>query len=182
MGEKLIDKENVVPHHFNPQGTHVPPQGHVHEDRDVPMSAIIRFAVILAAVCIGSSLALWGMFEFLQSQADTTAEELSPLSRLGEPPPGPRLQPTPGHEDSAMRGLRPMEGGANVVPMPIDSAINLLIERGGVRFTPAAAAAPTGADTAATSAGAATGTTAGGTTGTGGASGTGGGEPPATTP
>lgn len=144
MAERIIDKENVVPHHFNPQGTHIPPHGHVHEDRDVPIRSIFRFSVLLAVVTIASCLLLWGMFEILDSRSESAVVDISPLSKLGEPPPGPLLQPTPMNdltprqdmnafralEDSALAGGMPLDSVTGARPIPIDQAIEMLVQKG----------------------------------------------------
>jgi hypothetical protein len=111
-----------------------------HEEKDVNVWSIIKFAVGLVLVCAASALLLFGLFRYFQAR-----------DARNEPPPGEgvnvdarRLPPEPRLQDAPVLDLKQMRDAedqilesygwidrqSGVVRLPIDRAIDILAQRG----------------------------------------------------
>lgn len=109
-----------------------------YEVADVRSGPLLMSALVLAlAVALVCGFLIWFV-----GRLETTAERenpvLSPLADTGWQPPGPRLQTDPANdlarmraaEDRALRGYRWIDKKEGVVQLPIDRAMDLLLEQG----------------------------------------------------
>lgn len=123
-----------------PETTH-PEQGHsapspAHEVRDVqPRSAVIFF-VSLGVLIILALVGMWALFDYLEAQE---AKVQPPPVTIERPlPPEPRLQVTPetdlerlrAREEAILHSYGWVNKEAGVVRIPIDRAIDLILQRG----------------------------------------------------
>ena len=100
--------------------------------RPLLLSALV-LAVAVALVCVFLN---W-FFGRLEGRAERHDPELSPLIGVQSPPP-PRLQTDPANdlarmraaEDRALAGYRWIDKQRGVVQLPIDRAMDLLVEQG----------------------------------------------------
>jgi hypothetical protein len=113
------------------------PESH-HEESDIDVWAVGKFAVGLAFLCVLAFGLLFGLFKYLQS---TTGGPM-PKSELNVDarrlPPEPRLQQAPitdlkemrAAEDKILNGYSWVDQQHGIVRVPIDRAIGLLAQRG----------------------------------------------------
>jgi len=109
-----------------------------HEESDVNVFAIGRFAFALAAVIAVCMFLLFGFFNFLINRNGGERPKASDFSRNGQLPPQPRLEERPALELKAFRDAEDHELNSygwvdqknGVVHIPIDRAIDLLAQRG----------------------------------------------------
>ncbi len=116
-------------------------------DDEVSVSGIVWTTVGLAVVCVLGMLITWGMQGFFEARSQLVIP--SPIAEANEPrlPEGPLLQRDPEGELEALRhemaerlgGYGWVDEGAGVAHIPIDAAIDLLIEKGSVAASAAAA-------------------------------------------
>lgn len=106
-----------------------------HEATDIKIRAVLGAAAILIAVLIISHLFLLDLFETLTREAAPPEPTPFPFEEF---PPGPRLQPNPAQDLQALRQAEEVilssygwvEHQAGVVRIPIERAMDLLIEQG----------------------------------------------------
>ena len=118
--------------------------------RDVNIAGVLQFGFWLAVCAILVHLAIWGFFKLLEAQQDRNQEPVSPLvaASLKRTPPEPRLEPDPlalrgklrAEEDAVLTTYGWVDRRAGTVRIPIDRAMELLVERG-LPAGPAATAA-----------------------------------------
>ena len=123
-------------HHTNPAA---PPTGSVQEDH-IDLKAILVFLGGLTVFGAIIQLVIWVMFGFLTNQEarSQTVQYPMGLSQLDRTPPEPRLQTRPEVDLKAMRAEEDqilhrygwVDEGAGVARIPVDRAMQLLIERG----------------------------------------------------
>ncbi len=109
-------------------------------DDEVSVPGIVWTTVGLAVVCVVGMLITWGMQGFYEARSQIV--QPSPIAEANEPrlPEGPLLQRDPEGELEALRhemaerlgGYGWVDEGAGVVHIPIDAAIDMLIEKGSV--------------------------------------------------
>ena len=109
-------------------------------DDEVSVSGIVWTTVGLAVVCILGMLITWVMQTSSEARAAAAAPPPSPVIEANEPrvPPGPQLQRDPEGELEALRhemaeqlsGYGWLDEGAGTVHIPIEEAMDLLVERG----------------------------------------------------
>ena len=110
-------------------------------DDEVSVPVILWITTGLALLCALGMLITWGMRGFYASQAAAMAPPPSPIAEANERrlPAGPLLQRDPEGELAAMRhemterlsGYGWIDEGAGVAHIPIDKAMDLLVESGG---------------------------------------------------
>lgn len=125
-------------------------------DDEVSVSGILWITFALAVACALGMLITWGMRGFYAARADAAAPPPSPVAEANERrlPPGPLLQRDPEGELEAMRhemaerlsGYGWVDEGAGVAYIPIDQAMDLLVES--AAGAAAAGAAETDAESA----------------------------------
>lgn len=129
----------------------VPPTGHdggSYEKSDLSIKAIVGFGVALTVVVVAALFAMEWMFGFLAAREDRRDVRPSPLAASRPAVPEPRLQVDAvrdmktlrAQEDAILTSYRWVTKEAGTARIPIDRAMQLLVERG---LPPAAAAAPT---------------------------------------
>jgi hypothetical protein len=106
------------------------PEAH-HEESDVSVPGVVKFAVALIVLCLISLGLLGGLFKFF----DTRVPLQTQVVRL---PPEPRLEQSPPKdlaeirmaEEHLITGYSWVDQPKGVVRIPIDRAMDLLIQRG----------------------------------------------------
>jgi hypothetical protein len=109
-----------------------------HEDSDVRAAPVAIFLVSLAFLVLGSFLVVAWLFSFFESQEQRRYQPMLGLEIEPELPPEPRLQPSPTRDLREMREIEEQmlnnygwvnkQGG--LVRIPIDRAMELVLERG----------------------------------------------------
>jgi hypothetical protein len=103
-----------------------------HEETDVNPWAVGKFAIALTLVCLLSLALLFGLFRYFLSEEGGKAEEAIKL------PAQPRLETTPAQDLKAIRAAEDqvlnsygwVDQQKGVVHVPIDRAIDLLVQKG----------------------------------------------------
>lgn len=109
-----------------------------HEVADVRSGPLLLSATILALVIAVVCIFLTWFVRTLQTDAKRRDPTLSPLFDKQWRPEGPRLQTNPAHDVAAMRArenralrrYRWIDKKSGVVQLPIDRAMELLLEQG----------------------------------------------------
>jgi hypothetical protein len=112
-----------------------------HETRDVNVFQISAFGIGLLLACIVTVFAMWVMFRFLFARED--AKNLSNpaaamMSERQTEPPKPNLQAEPrlelkdlrGNEDTMLHSYGWIDSGKGIVRIPIDQAIDIVVQKG----------------------------------------------------
>jgi hypothetical protein len=110
-----------------------------HEESDIDIRGIFKFALGLIAAAAVVHVVIWFMFVWFQASA-ASADIANPL-RAGEDvrlPPEPRLQVEPRQdlanyrerETALLDGYRWIDKSSGVVRIPIDEAMKRVVERG----------------------------------------------------
>jgi hypothetical protein len=119
-----MDEISHKPPEFNRPDVH-------HEESDVSVSGIFRFAVVLVLLCVFSLALLVGLFQYFDSR-DPLAPQLTRV------PPAPRLEELPIRdlatfrqgEENLLNGYSWVDQSKGVVRIPIERAIDILAQRG----------------------------------------------------
>lgn len=106
-----------------------------HEESDANIRVVVRFGLGLAVLLVVAAIAMLLLFKYLQARP---APETSALAEEREIPPSPRLQVTPSADLESMRASEEnlldsygwVDRNAGVVRIPIDRAMELLLQRG----------------------------------------------------
>lgn len=111
-----------------------------HEASDVSIRAIVRFGLGLGIATVVTGVAMWGLFRFFAARQDKREEPVPPMvaANLRRTPSGPRLEPDPlaprlaarAREDAVLESYGWVDPSAGVARIPIDRAMELLVERG----------------------------------------------------
>ena len=110
-----------------------------HEQRDVNVKAVSKFAIGLALLCIAAFAIVVGVFRFLEHvTSGVPSGRQNAAIDARERPPAPQLEETPAldleREQAAEQELLHTYGWidkqAGVVRLPIDRAIDLMAQRG----------------------------------------------------
>jgi hypothetical protein len=109
---------------------------HAHERTDLSIRAIMWFAVALIVSGIVVHLALGGLWSVLLERREPA--RLSPFASPGELPPAPRLQINApadlqrfrNSERQELEGYGWVNRPAGVVRVPVERAMDLILERG----------------------------------------------------
>jgi hypothetical protein len=123
-----------------------------HEKSDVSIGAILKFGIGLAVAAAVICAALWGLFELLEAREARRGAPLPPLAAAGlrRTPPEPRLEPDAlrprrrmlAEETAALTTYGWVDREAGIVRIPIERAMELLVERGLPPSKPLAASTP----------------------------------------
>lgn len=144
---------------MQPTDPHSPVNANVaREEKDVRVSAVLWFGFWLLAVAIVIHVGLWGLFGLFaaQARAEQPAMEPNVAASLKRTPSEPRLEPLPLElrralhvaEDARLSSYAWVDRLGGVARIPIDRAMQLIVERGvpgGKPLPPAAPPAPAGA-------------------------------------
>ena len=124
-----------------------------HEKTDVSIGGIVKFGIGLAVVALLVHVAMWGLFRTLDARAEKRDRPLAALAAAGlkRTPPEPRLERDAlaprrrmaDEERAALTTYGWVDRGTGIVRMPIDRAMELLVERGLPPSKPMAVMTPT---------------------------------------
>jgi hypothetical protein len=111
-----------------------------HEERDINAIAVTRFGIGLTLTIIASAFLLWGLFNYFLKEDGGPYPSAAPLATTqpAKVPPAPRLQTTPrmdlreirAAEDKALNSYSWADQANGKVRIPIDRAMDLLVQRG----------------------------------------------------
>ena len=124
----------------------------VARNRDVSIRGVLYFAFWLAVGLIASGVAMLLLFRALEKRDRAEDRKLSPMiaASLARTPPEPRLEPYPlapraklrAEEEEILTTYGWVDKNRGVVRVPIERAMELLVERGLPPAKPMPAAAP----------------------------------------
>lgn len=108
-----------------------------YETRDANVRGVFNFLVILAVVLVASGLLCWGLFRYF-SKLQAAASVASPFEDTRQLPLGPGLQVNPRqdwlkyHEqqEQSLETYEWQNRGAGIVRVPIERAMDLLVQKG----------------------------------------------------
>ncbi|MEZ5366102.1 MAG: hypothetical protein R2748_28150 [Bryobacterales bacterium] len=111
---------------------------HDHERTDAHVKPLVIFLIAMGVTIVGSFISMVGLFDFLSMRAQSMDRVPSSVKVADEVPSGPRLQVVPGldlreiraAEEDRLNGYGWVDEGGRVVHIPIEKAIDVLIERG----------------------------------------------------
>ena len=119
--------------------------------RDVDIRGVVLFGFWLGAGTIAALFAMWGLFRVLEKRQERVDKPLPPqvVVNLKRIPPEPRLEPDPlalrrevrAQEDALLKSYGWVDRTAGSVHIPIDRAMEIVLERGVPGGKPMAAAA-----------------------------------------
>jgi hypothetical protein len=120
--------------------------------REVDTRGVLLSGFWLAAGLIASLVAMWGLFRVLEKRQEHVDKPLPPqvVVNLKRIPPEPRLEPDPlalrremrAQEDALLKSYGWVDRTAGSVHIPIDRAMEIVLERGVPGGKPMAAGAP----------------------------------------
>lgn len=112
----------------------------VARGRDVNIRAVFRFGFWLAVGVVAVTLAMLGLFRLLEMKDRASDKVLSPsvAANLARTPPEPRLEPLPllpgqrlrAEEDAILTTYAWVDKKAGFARIPIDRALEILVQRG----------------------------------------------------
>ena len=116
---------------------HLTPE-HVHERTDAHVKPLVIFLIVMTAAVVFSFLFTDVLFDLLMQRAETKGNPASPVQIIDEKPSGPQLQVVPGLDWRAMKAANAdrlesygwVDEGAGVAHIPIEAAVDVLLERG----------------------------------------------------
>jgi hypothetical protein len=111
---------------------------HVHETKDVDVPSMFLIALILFLSGTLVCLAMWGLLRFLVTKQYAEEAVRAPAAKAGALFPQPRVQAQPAvdlqklraAEDARLSSYGWIDRPAGVMRIPIDRAMQLLLERG----------------------------------------------------
>jgi len=119
--------------------------------RDVDIRGVVLFGFWLGAGTIAALFAMWGLFRVLEKRQERVDKPLPPqvVVNLKRIPPEPRLEPDPlalrrelrAQEDALLKSYGWVDRTAGSVHIPIDRAMEIVLERGVPGGKPMAAGA-----------------------------------------
>jgi hypothetical protein len=118
---------------------HAPPTGQGYEGNDVQLAPVLLFGLALVLITGMVFVLMSWLFNALNARQAAHDVSPSPLAQTRPAqPPAPRLQVAPlqeleqlrAAEDAALHSYGWLDQAAGVVRIPIDRAMDLLIERG----------------------------------------------------
>ena len=124
-----------------------------HEKSDVSIGGIVKFGIGLAVAALLIHVAMWGLFRVLETRVGKRDRAIPPLveAALRRTPPEPRLERDAlsprrrirAEESAALTTYAWVDRGAGIVRIPIERAMDLLVERGLPPSKPMAPVTPT---------------------------------------
>lgn len=125
-----MSETHNIPTHTN--------NGRGHEESDASVSAVTKFGIGLAIISVVVLVLMVWLQNFFSNQTKRATPPPSPLMAERQLPPGPRLQIEPAKdlddvravEDSVLNSYGWVVPNAGVVRIPIDRAIELVVQRG----------------------------------------------------
>ena len=112
-----------------------------HEERDVRVGTVVVWSMGLLGLVVFTVVAMWLLVKGLASHEERISQPASPLAGSYGPtePPAPRLQTDPradlaqlrAREQAQLDGYGWVDRGAGTVHIPIDRAMELLVQRRG---------------------------------------------------
>ncbi len=112
----------------------------VARGRDVNIRAVFRFGFWLAVGVVVVTLAMLALFRALEKKDRASDKVLSPIvaANLARTPPEPRLEPLPllpgqrlrAEEDAILTSYAWVDKKAGVARIPIDRALEILVQQG----------------------------------------------------
>jgi hypothetical protein len=132
---KPVSEKDPVPNPIPAPGSHAGP---AHERTDAHTRKVLMFGVGLAAIILAACFAMWITFVYLNAHQPPTGPPLSPLANTRRLPPEPRLQvsetedigKTVAEEDKQLGSYGWVDKDGGVAHIPIDRAMDLILERG----------------------------------------------------
>lgn len=135
-----------------PHTEHEPAAEAGHETSDVSIGAIVKFGIGLAVTALLIHVAMWGLFRVLHERGEKRDRPLPPLvaAALRRTPPEPRLEPDAlsprrrmqAEENAALKSYGWVDRDAGIVRVPIERAMEILVQRGLPPSKPMAAPTP----------------------------------------
>jgi hypothetical protein len=124
--------------------SHSPSASAGHEASDASVRAVLIFAVALALLIVINLVGVLALLRYYQDRAEAADPVISPFVDQRQDPPGPRLEPSLGHEklpQEDLQDLRNEEHAAlisygwvdrekGVARIPIDRAIDQAVNSG----------------------------------------------------
>ncbi len=126
---------NTPPSMDKPQNISAASPG--YETRDANVRGVFNFLVFLAVLLVAAALLSWGLFRYFSRQQAASAVA-SPFENTRQLPLGPQLQVNPRedllrYEEEQKQSLETYEWenrGAGIVRVPIERAMDLLVQKG----------------------------------------------------
>jgi hypothetical protein len=117
-----------------------------YEATDVNIRAILWLAIGIAIGAVIVHAALWILLRMYEVRAERRDPALPPLAAGNQEPPGPRLQSAPVRDYAAFRAEEEralatygwVDREEGIVRIPIERAMDLLVERGEPKVKPLA--------------------------------------------
>ena len=111
---------------------------HIHERTDAKVKPLAIFLIVMGVTIVASFGFTVVLFDFFTQRAQSFDKPVSPLQIQNETPAGARLQVVPGldlrlqqeAEGERLNGYGWVDEGARVVHIPIDKAMDVLLEKG----------------------------------------------------
>ena len=117
-----------------------PPPGAKHELRDISTRVVVVFAISLVIAAVVIHVGVWLLYRYWGNAQARTDPRQYPMAEVGAPPlpPTPRLQTNPiedmknlrAEEERHLRSYGWVDPARGAVHIPIDRAMQLLLERG----------------------------------------------------
>jgi len=116
---------------------HMTPE-HVHERTDAHVKPLVIFLLVMVVTIVFSFLFTEVLFDLFMQRAETKGNPVSPVQIIDEKPAGPQLQVVPGLDLRAMDAANAerlesygwVDEGAGVAHIPIEAAVDVLLEQG----------------------------------------------------
>ena len=113
------------------------PDQHRHEERDAPLSGILMLGSLFVVLLVFGLLVSLGAFRYF-TEHQPLGPPASPFENVRSLPPSPRLQVTPAvdlrdylsAQQRLMNSYGWVDREAGIVRIPIDRAMELLLEKG----------------------------------------------------
>ncbi len=121
------------------------PQGHTEavwvrqiEQKDVSVRAVLLCAVAMGVIALVLHFGLWGLMKLYHAEPANVPQRVTPLAAAPPPVAAPPLQPDPQSDLHAVRaeeqaqidGYGWVDRQAGIVRIPVDRAMDLLLQRG----------------------------------------------------
>lgn len=124
---------------------HPRPPGPAYETRDASLRGILLASVALVLLCVAAALLASGLFGSLERAEQARQRAPHPMAERGEPAPGPQLLANPARalaqyqreQRERVESYAWIDADAGVVRLPLERALELVLEEGLPSRTPA---------------------------------------------